>query len=242
MPQPFLDSAGRSRARVLRVFAEKRTLHVSTVLRAYPARVRRRLIDLAVDVGVGLLVVLIAYVSGQKPLALLVEGIVASFGTAIVLEVVGRPAVKRRLPRVALEKGDGFALRIRAPEYGGKRRLRQQTLELVKEIRVFLKAQPAPYLDSMREHTEMSGRMEHATEDQKRMIWNEFTLKTTERYARETQDLAERFGGRLAFQLGEYHRVGLVGDGDMSHMQWMARSIGWLGQVATDLEALALRL
>jgi len=203
---------------------------------------RRWLIGLAVDLGIGLLVVLIAYLGGQNLATVLTAGVIACFAMALVLWIGGSKPVTSRLPRPSIERGDGLVIRVRPPEHGGKRRLRQETTALVKDVRAFLKTQPAPYTESMREHTEMTRQMQNVTEEERNAIWTEYTQQMTERHARETQNLAERFGGRLLYLSGEYRRLGLLKDADAHHMQWMANSVGWLAQAANELEALALRL
>ncbi len=209
--------------------------------RSYGA-MRRSLIGLAVDLGVGLLVVLIAYLAGKNLATVLIAGVIACFATALLLLIMGSKPVTSRLPRPSVERGDGFVIRVRPPEHGGKHRLRQHTTALVKDIRDFLKTQPAPHIESVREHTEMTRRMQNVAEEERTAIWNEYTQKMTERTARETQNLAERFGGRLRYVSLEYQRRGLLSESDARQMQWMANSVGWLAQAANELEALALRL
>ena len=53
-------------------------------------------------------------------------------GVAVVWALLAVPALSGRLPSVSLERGDGVALRIRRPELTGRRKLRADTLALVR--------------------------------------------------------------------------------------------------------------
>ncbi len=205
-------------------------------------RTMRFIRDLAFSLVAGFFVTLVAVKGGQHPETALVDGVVAFLLIGLAAALLENATVRARLPSLALERGNGIAIRVRPPERGGRRRLRRQTAELVKDIREYLKAQPAPYVDSMREHQQMSARMQNATETERHAIWQEYSLQSTERFARESQELAARFGGRLIHLSTEYQRRGLLSQSDAHKLQWEANSLGWLGSAASELGALALRL
>ena len=183
------------------------------------------------------------WIGTRDPLTLTVRTLVALVLVWILAEIIQTQWAISRLPRLAVERGDGLALRMRAPEVQGKRKLRQQTLALVREIRDYQKTQPAPYVETLRAHWEATALMKKAgSKEERTAIWHEFQLGESERYARESQSLAERFGGQLAYLASEYKRRGLLDDIGANRIGWQSSSGGWLASAAAELEALAMRL
>lgn len=164
---------------------------------------------------------------------------------ALILIVTTRP-VARRLPTIALNrggKGDGFTLLFLPPAAMGRKRVKAETVRVVAEIHSFLREQAPPWSESLADHQQMSMEMSQVTtEEERAAIWNRYTLSQMEQSGREHQDLAARFGGSIRFLLDEYERRRLVAPSQAHKVEWMAGSVGWLGEAAAELEALGRRL
>jgi hypothetical protein len=174
--------------------------------------------------------------------SVIVVGVIVC-GLVLILSM--RP-VRSRLPRVRLDRrgpGNGFAIQFHPPAAQGRRRVRQESFVLAKDIHEFLRDQPAPYLSSLADHQAMVTGMNAAnTDEEKQAVWNQFTARETERWTHENQELAARFGGRLHYLIGEYRRRGMLTDSEASKLAWECSSSGWLAQAASELEALGRRL
>jgi hypothetical protein len=77
------------------------------------------------------------------------------------------------------------------------------------------------------------------TEEERSALWREQTQRRMEQWDRERQDLAARFGGRLAYVTSEYQALGMLSEGDAHHLEWEAQSMFWISRAATTLERLA---
>lgn len=156
------------------------------------------------------------------------------------------PPVAHRMPHVSLERSsraDGVALRVRPPEARGKKRLRQETERLVSDMHEYLRSQPDPMVESLRDHDERVRAMEGAsTEEERRRLWQEFNQRMVEKSGRERQELAALFGGRLRYVLHEYQQRSMISESEASRLQFEAQSTGWLHDAASTLESLAKRL
>jgi hypothetical protein len=168
----------------------------------------------------------------------------ALFGVAFVWIVVLVPVVSARLPTLAWERrppGTGFAIAYRPPAGSGKRRLREDTRSLVRDIWTYVKEQPQESPWAWRD----LGRRSDAAkdDDEKRAIWDEYNAAEQQRYFRQQQELSERFGGRLRLIVDDYQRRGYLTDQDVDLLMWQSHSIHWISwSAAPKLEALALRL
>lgn len=178
-------------------------------------------------------------------------GVLVGKGLAIALVILGTLAmvvavepVARRLPSFRFERGDGFALRVRAPELAGKRRLKAQTFQLVRDIRVHVKdAYPRSRAQDHAKWAEMVAASQRTTDEEARTkAWTEYIASSMQRRDREGVELAELFGGRIIYLAGEYQRRGMLSERDVRHLQWEAGSLGWITDAANQLEALARKL
>ncbi len=166
-------------------------------------------------------------------------------GISVVWTLLILPFISPWLPSIGLEHGDGIALRIRGPAQRprGKRKVRQETQSLVKDINDYLRSQPNATIQSLTDHQATTQAMSKATDEaEKNAIWNRMTLRLIERSEKERRDLAERFGGRLHYLIGEYKRRGLLSEGDAHLLEWQAGSMHRMGQTATTLDGLSRRL
>ena|ERR1700674_5660631 len=166
-------------------------------------------------------------------------------GISVLWTLLVLPFVSPWLPSIGFERGDGIALRVRGPvrRPHGKRKLRQETQTLVKDIHDYLRSQPNATIQSITDHQATTQAMSTAKDEaEKTAIWNQMTLRLIEHSEKERRDLAERFGGRLHYLIGEYKRRGLLTDSDASLLGWQAGSMYWISQGATTLDALARRL
>jgi len=169
----------------------------------------------------------------------------AVIGISVLWTLLVLPVVSPWLPSIGLEHGDGIALRIRGPmrRPQGKRKVRQETQSLVRDIRDYLRSQPNATIQSLTDHQATTQAMSNAKDEaEKNAIWNQMTLGLIERSEKERYELAERFGGRLHYLIGEYQRRGLLNEGDAHLLEWQAGSMHWMGQTATTLDALGRRL
>jgi hypothetical protein len=72
--------------------------------------------------------------------------------------------------------------------------------------------------------------------------WQVARRQEAEEDERDRVELAALFGGRLKYVTAELAALGMISDSDTNLMQWQLGSRHWMGQLATDLEAIALRL
>ena len=167
----------------------------------------------------------------------------ACFAIAIVWICLLPNAVSQRVPSVAVEHGDGFAIRIRPPARQGKRRLKRDTTNLVRDIWSYLKSVPDDQIESLQAWQENTRRMQEAKDEaEKGAIWNEYTNAMTLSYSQQGRDLTERFGGQIEYLLGEYQRRRLLEASEVHRLVWQSGSRHWIQSTATTLEALALRV
>jgi hypothetical protein len=197
--------------------------------------VSRRLAWVAIPIALGLGIRLTGWVNPELGYA--------CFAVAIVWICLLPRAVSQRLPSVALEHGDGFAIRIRPPVRQGKRRLRRDTTNLVRDIWSYLKSVPDDQIESLQAWQDNTRRMQQAKDEAgKNAIWNEYTNAMTLRYSQQGRDLTERFGGQIQYLVSEYQRRRLLDASEAHRLVWQSGSRHWIQSTATTLEALALRV
>jgi hypothetical protein len=164
----------------------------------------------------------------SKPLA------AALFGIGFLAALSAWEPIGSRLPTVAI--------RVRPPQRSGHRRLRRDALALGADIHAYLKTvppQPGPDPDW---YAMLQAREAATSKEESNRLWREYTDRMTERYARETQQLRERFGGRVQYVVGELVRRGALPPDDAMRIDWESTSPYWLGQAANRIEAGAHRL
>lgn len=173
----------------------------------------------------------------NKPLAIVL------FALGALSALLGSEAVASRLPTLTVQRGDGLTLCLRPPQRRGRRRLRQEALALASEIHAYVRTVDAPWSAERDDWSQNTQAMSAAeTEEERTRLWNEYTARSTERSAREAQDLAARFGGRLHFVTREFQRRGLLTDQEMHKIDWEANSLHWIVSAANEIEGLARRL
>jgi hypothetical protein len=192
----------------------------------------------------GLVVALITIWAGTRdPATLLIRVLISFAAITVAFELAQRPQIRSALPSIQLELGDGFALRFRPPAGGSKRRLRRQTLALVKDMRAHALAQGNPatpdYEQTTREWAEMDAATDEVTKTE---IFRRHTQEHLARSHHSQLVLDGLFGGRILHVLNEFERRGLVVGGNARDIEWLAHSEYWLGEAASKLEALALQL
>ena len=79
-------------------------------------------------------------------------------------------------------------------------------------------------------------------EADRQAVWEQSALRMTEQYDRERQEMAELFGGRVRYVIGEFVRLRRLDSGEATHLEWECSSAHWIATAAMELEALALRL
>jgi hypothetical protein len=79
-------------------------------------------------------------------------------------------------------------------------------------------------------------------EGEKQAIWNRSRMDLIAGYEKDKQELAEHFGGRMHYLIGEYKRRKLLSDSDAHLLEWQLGSKFWIAEAATTLDALARRL
>jgi hypothetical protein len=166
-------------------------------------------------------------------------------GVSVLWTILVLPFVSPWLPTIAVEHGDGIALRFRGPDRRpqGKRKLRQETQSMVRDIHQYIKTKPSATVESLAQHQATSQAMQGAKDEaEKQAIWNKSTMELITGYEKDKQELAEHFGGRMHYLIGEYKRRKLLSDSDASLLEWQLGSKFWLAQAGSALDALARRL
>lgn len=136
-----------------------------------------------------------------------------------------------------------LSAKYQRPRWSGRRQLRQDTLALVKELHAHVQSQPSSMARSHAEHFAMAAASKAAKDEAEAAeIWNRYTAKTTERYERERQEIAERFGGKILAVVEQYHRRGVIDDQTRTMLLRRSTSLSDLSETASTLEAWARQL
>jgi hypothetical protein len=152
--------------------------------------------------------------------ALQVSGI-TSTSVAIALMTVAAvwllltiPALSGVLPSVrVITGGPGFSQSFRPPEKRGKRKLRHDTLQVVREMRDLVSSD----LPASSAHEDgLWAAMISAPDSEKRQAWQKYSSDSDVQRAHERAKLAALFGGRVRYIAGEYVRLGLLSESDLS--------------------------
>jgi hypothetical protein len=187
--------------------------------------------------------------TGGAWLCAIAAGVLLSKPVAVVLFVIGAVAmlaawepVGSRLPTLAVERENGIAVRVRPPRRTGRGRLRREAFALAAEIHSYVQAE-SPRVADDRDWFE-TGRAARAaqTDEERGHIFQEHTMRSSERSAQETQELRRRFGGRMQYVMDEFQRRGMLSDRDLLRLGWEMNSSHWIVQAANKIEGLAHRL
>ncbi len=161
---------------------------------------------------------------------------------ALVVLVLTTEAVRTRRPTLRFEngpRGTGLGVRILPPEHNGKRRLRDETLSLSREIHEYLQTQPPSFSEALTGHAAL---MSAATEEERNALWEEQNSRRWQRMQEEQRQLAQLFGVRVAYLLNEYRHRGMLSESDAGKIEWYMHSNHWAPNAANELGALAHRL
>jgi hypothetical protein len=129
------------------------------------------------------------------------------------------------------------------PVWAGKRMLRRETLDLVKDIRTYQQGNPS-FVGKA--HSEWRGaiheRQTARYEGERNESREREATRTLERFEGDRVELAALFGGRLQYVVVEYVRREMLSGIEISHLEWEAESRYRMVDVANKLEALAIML
>lgn len=156
---------------------------------------------------------------------------------AIYWIATAQPVVSRVGSITWETQGRSHALRFNPPEGRGKKKLKKETEQLVRDIWEHVQSSP------VQEHREVSRAMQAAdSENDRSAIWHAYTEQLLEDSERERRANREKFGGRLEYVLREFQRLGWIDESERSSLMWKLGSNHWIQDTASALEALAKKL
>ena len=158
---------------------------------------------------------------------------------AVASPVLHKPIRDRYLPQVSIKPPPA------RPK--SKRKLKTDTMELVKEIRGYVtetlpRARAEEDVERRAMEVAMPPGAPDANDEEQSRIWHEYTRGMHARSDRQRAELAALFGGRVAYVLSEYERRNMIEGKDVRYTQWHCGSLHHITEAANRLEALARRL
>jgi hypothetical protein len=135
-----------------------------------------------------------------------------------------------------------FHIRLRPPSRR-RRKLYNETMQLVSELRAYVKSQPDPAVERIKSVLAANG--------PKGRIWNFQDTYEADLFNQSKNELNEKFGGRVQYIVGEYRKLGMLPE-RRSHesmdeptandIRLSAVRLPWVHEAANQLEVVARRL
>jgi hypothetical protein len=169
--------------------------------------------------------------------------LVAAAVLAAVYWVATTAVLSPHLPQMAMGRDEAGVrtIKLLKPERPGSRRLREETMDLVVDMRRHISQAPPSF--SIQEHRAVTTRMDAAKSDQERdAVWAAYTDELSNNMEQVNRANNAAFGGRSAHVMGEFQRRGLATEQDVRRLLWNISSDYWMVEAANTLEALARRL
>lgn len=158
-------------------------------------------------------------------------------GLGLMLLLTLIPAVYDRLPRLALTPGNavtGPSVTLVPAPGSAKRRLRAETLSLVKDMHAYVQNAPPSRSPNLPMGLSLEERVN---------LFNEQTTEILAESQAESRVMSEKFGARTANVAEEFERRQMITGYQGATMSWQAQAGPWnLARLAVDLEALARKL
>jgi hypothetical protein len=139
----------------------------------------------------------------------------------------------------------GLNITVERPSRG-KRKLRNETMQLVSELRAYINSLPNPVTERIKQVLAANGGIPN------RRIWNFQDAFDADLQNRSKNEMNQRFGGRVRYVVGEYKKLGMLperrspgGSPDEINANAILQTfdnLPWAHEAANQLEALARQL
>jgi hypothetical protein len=161
---------------------------------------------------------------------------------ATMISLNNAPFIQRHMPTLQWLTDPPHGILVRAKTGSSSKKLKENTLEIVADINAYLSARASPLEAEMARIRSRVRLSAPTTEEEAREMGVRFLAESRLKSESERREIIAHFGGRIRYVVTEFARRGMVEKTERARMEWAADNLSGLGELAVQLQALALRL